>query len=168
MLNKMLVLQPIDLCNLNCTYCYLPGRRNPKRMPDAVLEGVIRKSLAMSPRVVSGATTLVWHGGEPLLAGLDFYRTATELIRKYKPANLDVRQAIQTNGTLITDDWIRWFSENTVEVSVSIDGPKSIHDQRRVNWQGRGSFDEVLAGLDCLRRNGIPLRAICVVSRHSM
>jgi uncharacterized protein len=168
MLNKLLVLQPIDLCNLNCSYCYLPGRRNPERMSHAVLESVIRKSLAASPRVISGSTTLVWHGGEPLLAGLDFYRAATELIYKYKPASLDVSQAIQTNGTLITDEWTRWISQNNVSVSVSIDGPKRIHDRLRVNWHGRGSFDKVMAGVDCLRRNGIPLRAICVVSNYSL
>jgi uncharacterized protein len=168
MLNKMLVLQPIDLCNLNCTYCYLPGRRSPERMADAVLESILSKSLAASPRVMSGFTTLVWHGGEPLLAGLDFYRVATALIHKYKPVNLDVRQAIQTNGTLITDEWAAWISENKVSISVSIDGPKKIHDRLRVNWQGKGSFDQVMSGVDCLRRNRIPLRVICVLSNYSL
>jgi uncharacterized protein len=168
MLNTLLVLQPIDLCNLNCTYCYLPGRRNPNRMSEAVLEEIIRKSLSASPRVLGGSTTIVWHGGEPMLAGIDFYRTASVMIEKYKPNSLHVAQAVQTNATLLTDEWARWFSESKVSVSVSLDGPKKLHDRMRVNWQGKGSFDEVMAGVECLRRNKLPLRAICVVSNYSL
>ena len=168
MLNTLLVLQPIDLCNLNCTYCYLPGRRDPGRMSAALLAEILRKSLSLSPRVVSGSTTLVWHGGEPLLAGIDFYRMADRLIQKYKPAGLAVAQAVQTNATFVTDEWARWFAASDVSVSVSIDGPKSIHDRARVNWSRNGSFDGVMAGIECLRRNGIPLRAICVVSAFGL
>jgi uncharacterized protein len=168
MLNTLLVLQPIDLCNLNCTYCYLPGRRNPDRMSEGVLEDILRKALSASPRVVSGSTTIVWHGGEPMLAGLEYYRAAARMIAKYRPPGLRVAQAVQTNGTLMTDEWAQWFSQNQVSVSVSLDGPAHIHDRLRVNWGGGGSFDEVMAGVECLHRNGLPLRAICVVSRYSL
>ena len=119
-----------SLCNLDCQYCYyldkaeIYGGREP-RMSEAMLEKVIKEYIDANevPEV-----TFNWHGGEPLVIGLDFYRKAIEFEKKHA-GNKVIHNTIQTNGTLINREWAKFFRENDFLVGISLDGPKDIHDR---------------------------------------
>ncbi|MGS0685598.1 anaerobic sulfatase maturase [Nakamurella sp. GG22] len=154
------------VCNLDCTYCFFlskemlyPGSRF--RMADDLLEIYLRQLIeahAHSAEVVVG-----WQGGEPTMMGLDFFRRSVELAETMRLPGQRLVYTIQTNGTLIDDDWAAFFAENGFLVGLSIDGPREIHDTYRVNKAGRGSFDKVMAGLAALQRHGVEWNALTTV-----
>lgn len=155
-----------SLCNLACRYCYYTEKRNLYSgharhvMSDELLERFVRQYLEMqtTPEVL-----FTWHGGEPLMRPLAFYRRALELQRKYA-AGRRIDNAIQTNGTLITDEWARFFRENNFLVGVSIDGPQEFHDAYRRSRAGRPSFRQVMQGIRLLNRYGVEWNAMAVVN----
>ena len=157
-----------SLCNLRCTYCYyldkaeIYGRREP-RMSEGMLETVIREYIAANdvPEV-----TFNWHGGEPLLMGLPFYRRAIDLEKKYAGGKT-VFNTIQTNGTLLTAEWADFFRDNRFLVGISIDGPRDIHDRYRKDRGGAPTFDKVLKGLSLLRDRGVAFNTMSTVNRVS-
>lgn len=106
----------------------------------------------------------IWHGGEPLLAGLEFYREAVKIQRTWKNQGKQITNFIQTNATLITPEWIRFFTENDFLVGVSLDGPREFHDRVRCHPTGKGSYDEVMKGIDLLRQAGIFNGVICGIT----
>ncbi|OGT60953.1 MAG: hypothetical protein A3E85_03285 [Gammaproteobacteria bacterium RIFCSPHIGHO2_12_FULL_45_12] len=171
MLTKLLVLQPLDLCNLNCSYCYLPGRRNTKRMPHHILAAslklIFNRPFSEDPRRHE-KLKILWHSGEPLLAGIPFFKTALKLIQQYNVHHIPVSMEFQTNATPITQAWCDFIKENHLNVSVSIDGPEFLHNRYRINWQGKGSFKLVMRGIHHLQKNNLPLRAICVLTKDSL
>ena len=138
-----------SLCNLDCAYCYyldkaeIYGGREP-RMSLEMLEQVVRDYIAANdvPEV-----QFVWHGGEPLVMGLDFYRKALEFQHRYAGGKT-VHNSLQTNGTLITREWARFFKENDFLLGVSIDGPQDIHDRFRRDKGGAPTFERVLRGIE--------------------
>src|SRR5215472_9460203 len=101
------VIQPTSLCNLNCAYCYVPNRHEASIMDAATLESVIEATL--QSRFVADEVEFLWHAGEPLTAGLDFYARSVELIRRWNHCNIKVMNSIQTNGTLLNERWSRFF-----------------------------------------------------------
>ena len=136
------------ICNLACSYCFFldkellyPGSRF--RMSDEVLENYIRQLIKAhsSPQV-----TVAWQGGEPTLMGIDFYRRAIELQEKYRKPGMTFENTMQTNGTLLDDEWCRFFKENDFLIGISIDGPRELHDAYRVDKKGEGTFDQGHAG----------------------
>jgi serine-type anaerobic sulfatase-maturating enzyme len=154
------------ICNLDCEYCFFlskemlyPGSRF--RMADDLLE-TYRKQLieahARAPEV-----TVAWQGGEPTMMGLDFFRRSVELAEKHRMPHQRVVYTIQTNATLIDDEWAGFFKDHGFLVGVSIDGPKQIHDTYRVDKGGKGSFDRVMAGLDHLRDRGVDWNALTTI-----
>lgn len=155
-------------CNLDCRYCYyldkasLYGWREPK-MPEELLEKVIMDYCEScdAPEI-----TFNWHGGEPLLAGIDFYRKAVELERKYC-GDRPVHNTLQTNGTLVDSRWADFFAENRFLVGISIDGPQPVHDRFRTGRTGDTSFRRVLDGLMALRRAGVEFNTLTAVSKAS-
>ena len=156
-------------CNLNCTYCYyldkaptIYDNRQPV-MSYEMLEKYIRQYIEGNeiPEV-----TFVWHGGEPLMAGLDFYRKAVDLQKKYAGGKVIVN-SLQTNGTLVNADWARFFHDNRFLIGISVDGPHDIHDAYRVNKAGRPSFDKVMNAVDLMKKNGVEYNTLSVVSRLS-
>jgi uncharacterized protein len=149
------VMQPTTLCNLDCSYCYLPFRAADQRMPVSVA-GAVAGSVNEWAR--SRRFSVVWHGGEPLAAGRDHLAA---LLAPFDPA---VEHHVQTNATLIDDSWCRFFTEHRMRVSVSVDGPRDRNGDR-VNRGGRPAYDRIVAGIDTLRRHGIPFSALCVVGR---
>jgi len=163
---SLIVLQPTSLCNLNCRYCYVPNRRDPSVMSDEVLEATIAKAFA-SP-LVRGKVEFLFHAGEPLAAGTDFYLRAAELVARHCPAEVTAVKAIQTNATLIDDRWCDLFEEHGFHLGVSIDGPQFMHDRQRVTWAGRGSFERAMRGIRLLQARDIEFGAICVLSRESL
>ena len=156
-----------SLCNLNCTYCYyldkaLQYENCPQRMSPEILEEYIKQ---YCEAVKGREITFCWHGGEPLVLGLDYYRNALKLVKRYA-AGKKVSHTIQTNGVLINDDWARFFAQNNFLVGVSIDGPEDIHDAYRLNKGGQPTFDKVLSGIRKLQEYKVDFNTMSVVSER--
>jgi uncharacterized protein len=148
------VMQPTTLCNLDCTYCYLPHRAANRQMASAVARAVADGVAGWASR---GRFSVVWHGGEPLASGRDHLATLIE------PFHPEVEHHVQTNATLIDDAWCEFFTRHQVRVSVSVDGPEDLnHD--RVTRAGGPSYDRIMRGVRALRRHDIGFSALCVVS----
>ena len=157
-----------SLCNLGCAYCYyldkadIYGGREP-RMSEAMMETVVREYIAANdvPEVVFN-----WHGGEPLVLGLDFYRKAMDFQRKYAGGKT-VFNTLQTNGTLLTPEWADFLKEHHFLVGISIDGPRDIHDKYRRDKGGAPTFDKVLHGLRLLQEHGVEFNTMSTVNKAS-
>lgn len=155
-------------CNLNCKYCYyldkaeIYGGREPV-MSERMLESVVREYIAANdvPEV-----TFNWHGGEPLLLGLDFYRKALAFEQKYSNGK-KINNTIQTNGVLIDRAWAEFFREHRFLVGVSIDGPREVHDRYRKDKGGLPTFDRVLRGLELLRACGVEFNTMSTINKAS-
>jgi uncharacterized protein len=106
----------------------------------------------------------IWHGGEPLLAGLDFYRKAVEFQYLWRQKGKDIVNFLQTNATLINSEWARFFAENNFFVGVSIDGPENLHNQVRFYPSGKGSYSDVVKGINLLRKANVFNGIICDIS----
>jgi len=163
------MVKPVgSACNLDCSYCYyldkesIYGGREPK-MSDELLERYIRQYIEGN-RV--DTVTFTWHGGEPMLAGLDFYRRAVALQKKYARGKR-IENSLQTNATLIDDAWCDFLRENGFLVGVSIDGPQSIHDGNRLDKGGRPTFDRVMQAIERMRRAGVEFNTMTTVNRLS-
>jgi uncharacterized protein len=162
----MVVVQPTAFCNINCTYCYLPDRNNKHVIAQSTVTRLFSEIFASGwacPEI-----TVVWHAGEPLVVPVAFYREAFAAIEAMRPEAVMVKHAFQTNGMLIDAEWCRLFLEWHVGVGVSIDGPRALHDRNRRTRSGKGTFDKTLAGIRCLRANGVPFHVISVLSRDSL
>ena len=154
-------------CNLACRYCYYLDKadlysNSPHHlMSDELLERFTRQYIeAQTQREV----LFTWHGGETLLRPLSFYRKALALQEQYAGGHV-IDNCLQTNGTLITDEWCRFLKENHWLAGVSIDGPQQFHDAFRKDRQGRGSFSRVMEGIERLNRHGVEWNAMAVVNR---
>lgn len=163
---ELLVIQPTPFCNINCTYCYLPDRSSKAVVTEQTLVNLF--SQVFESGWVRDCLAVVWHAGEPLVLPTEFYRDAFRAIERLKPPGLVVTHAFQTNGTLIDEGWCSFFAEEQVNVGVSIDGPRHIHDRNRVTRSGRGTFDKTVAGIRLLRRTEVPFHVISVLSSASM
>ena len=164
-----IMLKPAgSLCNLDCHYCYyldkaaIYGGREP-RMSEEMLETVVREYIAANdvPEVMFN-----WHGGEPLVLGLDFYRKALEFQRKYADGK-EVRNTLQTNGTLLTREWADFFRDNDFLIGISLDGPADIHDKYRKDKGGQPTFDRVMHGLRLLRDRDVAFNTMSTVNKVS-
>lgn len=152
-------------CNLDCRYCFYNRQtREKKIMPLEVLERVIKEVCGYNP----GDGIFVWHGGEPLLAGVEFYKRAFELQEKYKKPTQKIFNSIQTNGTLINEEWGKIFKQYGVIVGISLDGPSDLHDKHRIFSNGVGSFKRVIQGIEFLRGAGIEFFVISVVTKEAI
>lgn len=157
-----------SLCNLDCHYCYyldksdIYGGREP-RMSIDMLETLVREYIAANdvPEV-----TFNWHGGEPLVLGLDFYRKAIEFEQKYAAGKV-IHNTLQTNGTLITQEWASFFRQNNFLIGISIDGPQDIHDKFRKDKGGAPTFDKVMRGLTILYRTGVEYNTMSTINKAS-
>ena len=162
----LLVIQPTPFCNIDCSYCYLPSRNSKAVVSKQTLVNLFSQVFASG--WVRDCLPVVWHAGEPLALPLSFYRDAFRTIDALKPSGLTISHSFQTNGTLINEAWCAFFAEEPVSVGVSIDGPKHLHDRYRRTRSGAGTFDKTLAGIQMLRRAGVPFHVISVLSRASM
>ncbi|MCD8510226.1 MAG: anaerobic sulfatase maturase [Bacillus sp. (in: Bacteria)] len=152
-----------DACNLACDYCYYKdcegSMDNLERIEPKLLEKFIKDYMAQT----NGGAVFTWQGGEPLLAGLDFFQNVVDLQGKYAPKNTIISNSIQTNGTLIDAHWAQFFRTYRFVVGISIDGPKEMHDKRRKTGSGAGSFQQVMAGVEQLRRHHVPFTVLTVL-----
>lgn len=156
------------ICNLDCKYCfylekehlYAAGER--WKMPEDVLEEYIRQYIGHHAHLPE--ISFAWQGGEPTLLGVGFFEKAVALQSKYA-AGKPVQNALQTNGVLLDDPWCAFLAANKFLVGLSIDGPRELHDQYRMDKQGRGSFEGVLRGLEMLKKHRVDFNTLTVVNR---
>jgi uncharacterized protein len=154
------------ICNLDCTYCFylekeslFPG--GSFRMSEDVLEGYVRGLLEAHrgvPEVV-----VAFQGGEPTMMGLDFFRRVLEIERRHVQPGQQLLNTLQTNATLLDDEWATFLAANGFLVGVSVDGPRQLHDAYRVDKGGKPTFDRVMRGLDALKRAGAEWNALTTV-----
>lgn len=151
-------------CNLRCNYCYYlhrPGTAPAGRMSREVLEAWVRQTLEAQRGAAE--VNFSWQGGEPTLAGLDFFRDAVALQQRYRDPGCEVRNALQTNGTLLDAGWAAFLAEHRFLVGLSLDGPARFHDPLRRDRAGRASHARAMRALDLLRRAGAEVNSLTVV-----
>ena len=156
-------------CNLACKYCYYLEKNNlyqntPRHlMTDEMLEQFTREYIEaqIMPQVL-----FTWHGGEPLMRSLDFYRKALALQKKYAHGK-QIDNVIQTNGTLLTDEWCEFFAQNHWLVGISIDGPQEYHDHYRVTPAGKPSWEKVMQGISLLKKHRVEWNAMAVINAYN-
>jgi uncharacterized protein len=160
-----------SVCNLACHYCYYLKKEElyPKgeslRMPLSILEQYIVQHIdACADPVI----LFSWHGGEPTLLGIDYFREIVSLQRKNQPRHQKVVNGIQTNGTLLDEDWCRFFAEEGFRVGISLDGPQEIHDLFRVTKRQGNTYREAMRGYELLQKHRIPCDILCVVHRDNV
>jgi uncharacterized protein len=154
-----------SVCNLACRYCYyagkdLYGRDGPPAMPDDVLEEYIRQHIDASP---SPQVRFSWHGGEPTVLGIDYFRKIAALQHKRSRPGRTVTNAIQTNATLLDEEWCRFLAAEGFSAGVSLDGPANLHDPWRVTRNGEPTHERATRGYALLRRHNVPCDMLCVV-----
>jgi uncharacterized protein len=163
------MVKPIGaICNLACTYCYylhkkaLLGSSSKFRMSDEILETHIQQYIEGQdgPEVVFS-----WQGGEPTLLGLEFFERAIALQKKYKRPNQRIENDLQTNGTLLDEEWAKFLRANHFLVGLSIDGPKKLHDAYRAAKDGSPTFDQVFAASQLLHKHRVPFHSLTVINR---
>lgn len=161
------VIKPTHICNLACTYCYNDDVREPV-MTTATLDRTVSQVLGyVRNHAPERLASFIWHGGEPTVAGLKFFENAVVFQRQYADG-IRYNNSIQTNGTLIDDNWLRFLRRENFTVSISIDGPAYLHDRYRVDRRGRGSFQRVIEAIDRVQQADIPLGVCVVISRANI
>jgi len=161
------VLQATSFCNIDCKYCYLPGRSAVLRMSQETLGQAFRFFLE-KPQRLADPFVIAWHSGEPLAMPIGFYESAFRLLERMAPRSPGIEHWFQTNATLINQAWCDLFKRWQIRVGVSIDGPQRFHDANRVDRSGKGTFNKVLRGIECLKSNGIEFATIGVLSEQSL
>lgn len=157
-------------CNLACKYCYyleknkLYPTAQRHLMSDEMLEQFTREYIEAQ---TMSQVLFTWHGGEPLLRSIDFYRKALSLQQKYAGGRR-IDNVIQTNGTLLTDEWCEFFAQNHWLVGISIDGPQPDHDHYRLTAAGKPSWKKVMQGIKLLKKHGVEWNAMAVVNAYNV
>ncbi len=153
-------------CNLSCQYCFYLGKgelypESRFHMSDKVLEEYTRQTIEAHciPEV-----TFAWQGGEPTILGIDFFKKALDLQKKYCRHGVVIHNTIQTNGTLLDDQWCEFFRKHRFLVGISIDGPRDLHDACRTDATGKGTFDRVMKGIACLKKHKVDFNILCTVN----
>lgn len=154
------------ICNLDCKYCFFlskellyPGSRF--RMADELLEEYIKQYIEAQP--ADELVNIAWQGGEPTLMGVDFFRRSIEYVEKHRKPNSEIVYSLQTNGTLLDDEWCEFFKEHNFIIGISLDGTPEMNDAYRVDKGGAPTSDKVLRGLELLQEYGIPLSILTTV-----
>ena len=166
----LVVVQSTSLCNLDCSYCYLPDRQK-KRVFDLNMLPLLMQRILESP-FAGPEFSLVWHAGEPLTLPTGWYDQATAIINRsleqFGAQDIQLDQHVQSNATLINDAWCDCFQRNRIVVGISVDGPEHIHDAHRRFRNGRGSHALAMKGIEALHRNDVPFHCISVVTADAM
>lgn len=156
-------------CNLRCRYCYylekseLYGDCRSHLMDDSLTEMFIRDYIRVQP---SQEVVFTWHGGEALLRDLDYYRRIVKWQEKYADGHT-ITNSLQTNGTLLNDEWCRFLRKNNWLTGISIDGPQHLHDKYRLTTAGKGSFREVMRGVELLEKHGVEWNALAAINSYN-
>jgi len=166
-----LFVKPVGaLCNLGCAYCYYLEKQDlytdkEPQMSDVLLEKYIIQHLETA---TEDPVLFSWHGGEPTLTGIEFYRKAVEIQRKYNPHNKKIINGIQTNGINLNDEWCRFLADENFLVGISIDGPEAIHNKYRQTKSGETTFQKVMNGYRLLKKYEINSEILCVINAFNV
>ncbi len=162
------MLKPVGpLCNLDCTYCYYLEKKHlyPQstnyKLDEALLENFIKDYIAAQEVPV---VSFVWQGGEPTMLGVDYFKKAVEIQKRYA-GEKRIENSLQTNGTLLTDEFCVFLKEHNFLVGISIDGPKKLHDYYRLDKQGKPSWDKVMEGIALLKKHKVEFNTLSVVNK---
>ncbi len=152
-------------CNLGCKYCFFLSKKNlyplsSFRMSDELLETYTRQYIEAQP---IAQATFAWQGGEPTLMGLDFFRRSIQYQQKYRRPKMIIQNTMQTNGTLLDDDWCEFFAKNNFLIGLSLDGPRELHDAYRVDKTGKPTFDRVMRAARLLRDHKVDYNILATV-----
>jgi len=165
------MVKPIgSICNLHCDYCYYLDKKElsplngSNKMSDATLELFIEQYINAQP---IGQVLFTWHGGEPLLLGIEYYRKAIRLQKIYG-RHKQIDNVLQTNGVLLTDEWCRFFKENNFLIGISIDGPAYCHNRYRKTIKNEGSFLQALEGIKLLQKYQVEFNVLSVVNNYNV
>jgi uncharacterized protein len=159
------------LCNLECRYCYYLKKEKlyPEgesfRMPEILLEEYIVQHIEACAEPV---IRFSWHGGEPTILGVDYFQKIAALQKKNRLPNRRIVNGMQTNGTLLDEEWCRFLAAEGFYVGLSLDGPKEIHDRYRLTRGGKPTFGQTMRGYELLRQNGVQPDILCVVNAHNV
>ena len=158
------------VCNLDCDYCYYiekdalyPGKKfnlSSFGMKLDVLEGFIKRYIASQPQK---KVEFIWHGGEPTLLGVDYFKKIIDIQQKYADGK-EIANVLQTNGTLINDKWAEFLAENDFLCGLSIDGPQKFHDKHRRYMNGKGSWEDAVRCAALFRKHGVEFNTMSVVN----
>jgi uncharacterized protein len=160
-----------SICNLDCHYCYylkkepIYPKGEPFRMPDDILEEYIVQHIKAFPGPL---IRFSWHGGEPTVLGLDYFRKIVALQRKHQPPNQRIANGMQTNGTLLDEDWCRFLAKMGFAIGLSLDGPQEMHDLYRVTKSQKPTHEQALRGYQLLRQHHISCDILCVVNARNV
>ena len=159
-----------SVCNIDCEYCFYlekeklyPDAGKSWRMDDEVLERYVRQQIEAQDVPVA---EFAWQGGEPTLLGVDFFRRAVDLQKRYADGK-EITNAFQTNGILLDDEWGPFLADNGFLVGLSVDGPQPLHDRYRVDKGQKPTFDRVMAGLEVLKKHSVQFNTLTVLQRHN-
>jgi uncharacterized protein len=165
-------VKPIgSICNLDCHYCYYLKKEHlyPEgesfRMPHKILEEYIVQHIDACPETV---IRFSWHGGEPTVLGLDYFREIVALQRKHEPPDRRIVNGIQTNGTLLDEDWCRFLATEGFAVGLSLDGPREMHDRYRVTKDQEPTHEQAMRGYKLLQKHRVDTDILCVVNAHNV
>ena len=155
------------ICNLDCAYCFFLDKEvfypdSTFRMSDDVLEQYIHQLIESHQ---TDSVNIAWQGGEPTLMGLEFYGRMMKLVEKYRRPGMTFLHTMQTNGTLLDDEWAAFFKEHDFLIGISIDGPSQLHDIYRVDKGGAPTLDKVMHGLRLLQKYGVEYNVLTTVNR---
>ena len=161
-----LILEPVKRCNLRCRYCYSDGAGAGVMSPET-LRTALEKAVRYAGRQGFREIHLLWHGGEPLLAGLGFFQAAIKILHGLAP-DLKFRHYLQTNGLLLDDNFGAFFHDHEFQIGISLDGPPALHDSMRTGADGQGTHAAVLGKVRLLEKQGVPVGFNAVVTRGSL
>lgn len=155
-------------CNLDCSYCFylhkedLLHQDRHTGMSDETLEQFVRQYIEGQD---GEQVVFSWQGGEPTLMGLEFFEKVVKFQKQYQKSGQRIENDLQTNGVLLNDKWAEFLKKHHFLVGLSIDGPRELHDRYRVTRSGKPTFDKVMAGVEALKRHGVPFNALVTVNR---
>ena len=159
------IIEVATTCNLACKYCFAK-RPTPAIMSTDTARKIIESLLRYNGP--GAETKFIWHGGEPLLAGIPFYKNILQIQSELASEGLKYRNSIQTNGTLLNDEWIDFFRDNSFGVGSSLDGLRNLHDAKRRDRKNTGTYDTVVGNLLRAKERGLTIGTICVISRETL
>ena len=166
---NLLIKPASGLCNMHCDYCFYCDITEKRAqasygiMTEQTLRNVIKKTL----RAAEGSCTIAYQGGEPTLAGLDFFKKSIEYQKRFNTKGLTIHNALQTNGYGITAEWCRFFKENDFLIGLSVDGLKETHDMYRHSSSGAPTYDRIMETAQLLKEYGVDFNILTVVNRQT-
>ncbi|WPC72370.1 anaerobic sulfatase maturase [Vibrio porteresiae] len=170
--NFQMIAKPSgSVCNIDCTYCFYlekeklyPDRKNRWKMDDETLAAYVQKQIQSQKGEV---VDFIWQGGEPTLLGIDFFAKALALQEQYKGGK-KIQNFFQTNAIKIDDEWVTFLGKHQFLVGVSIDGDREVNDKYRISRSGKSTFDEVLKGIECLKKHKVEFNTLTVVNEFNV